>query len=58
MEQSVVQVYQLYKLRTHLMELSVQFSERRLSVALFFQETIENSNILTCCFFRHSQYEN
>ena len=45
------------KLRIHLMELSVQFSERRLSVAPLFQETLENSPILTCCFCRHSEYE-
>ena len=37
--------------------LSVQFSERRLSVAPLFQETLENSPILTCCFCRHSEYE-
>ena len=46
------------KLRTHLMELSVQFSERRLSVAPLFQETLENGPILTCCFCRaHCEYE-
>ena len=45
------------KLRTHPMELSVQFSERRLSVAPLFQETLENSPILICCFCRHSEYE-
>ena len=45
------------KLRTHLMELSVQYTERRLSVAPLFQETLENSPILTCCFCRHSEYE-
>ena len=36
----------IHKLRTHLMELSVQFSEIRLSIAPLSQETLENSPIL------------
>ena len=45
------------KLRTHIMELSVRLGERRRSVAPLFQETFENSSVLTSCFCRHSEFE-